>query len=63
MANRLGKEARKYNVDFGIPKIVSNLTNTMPNKKADNSAPTPSIRNSTLGLVFFQITLLHFAVK
>lgn len=30
--------------------ILSNFTNIKPNKKADKTAPNPSIKNSFLGL-------------
>jgi hypothetical protein len=48
----MGRDARKYKVEVGIPKRSSNLTNTTPNKKADRIAPNPSIRNSLLGFAF-----------
>ena len=52
-AKKIGRIAKKYNVDFGIPKKSSNRTKTTPSKNAEISAPNPSTTKSFLGFCLY----------
>ena len=48
---------RKYNTFRGIPNVLSNLTKTTPNIKAESNAPKLSISK-----IFFWVKIIVFTV-